>query len=154
VSQLPPDRKAFEELISVASRLTALLQRENECLAKYDVRAISALQADKQTLTQTYCLRVHELKKSPAALAAVTQTVRDEIKKVMQQFDEVVRQNERALRATREANERVLAAIVDAANKQQPQTTATYSRTGAMARAYGSSGRVPVPPPVSVNRCL
>jgi hypothetical protein len=154
VSQPQLDPKQFEELISVASRLTALLERENDCLAKFDVRGISGLHDEKQALTQKYCLQVHELKKDSEALAAVTATVRDEVKKVLVRFDEVVKLNERALRATREANDRVLAAIVDAANKQQPQQVAGYSRSGGVAKAYGSQGRVPVAAPVSVNRCL
>src|SRR4051812_28541804 len=148
-----PEPKPFDELVAVASRLTALLQRENDCLHKFDVRGIAALHEEKQALTRAYCLKVHELKKEPQALAAVTEAVREEIKKVMARFDEVVKLNERALRATREANDRVLAAIVDAANVQQPAATG-YSRTRAAAKPYGSSGRVPVPPPVSLNQTL
>lgn len=154
MSQPLPESKKFDELVSIASRLTALLERENDCLAKFDVRGITGLHEEKQALTQTYCLRVHELKKDPEAIAAVTATVRDEVKKVMARFDEVVKLNERALKATREANDRVLAAIIDAANKQQPQQVAGYSRSGGVAKAYGSQGRVPVAPPVSINRCL
>src|SRR3954447_852148 len=120
MSQPQRELTQFDELVSVGSRLTALLERENDCLAKFDVRGISGLHDEKQALTQTYCLRVHELKKDPVGLAAVTATVRDEVKKVLARFDEVVKLNERALKATREANDRVLAAIVDAANKQQP----------------------------------
>jgi len=110
MSQPQLEPKQFEELVSIASRLTALLERENECLAKFDVRGISGLHEEKQALTQTYCLRVHELKKDPLALAAVTATVRDEVKKVMARFDEVVKLNERALKSTRDVPERLKAA--------------------------------------------
>jgi uncharacterized protein YdhG (YjbR/CyaY superfamily) len=154
MSQPPLEQKQFEELVSVASRLTALLERENECLAKFDVRGITGLNEEKQALTQVYCLRVHELKKDPDALRAVTATIRDEVKKVLVRFDEVVKLNERALKATREANDRVLAAIVDAANKQAPQQVSGYSRSGGVAKTYGSAGRIPVAAPVSINRCL
>ncbi len=143
----------FEALIQTASRLTALLERENESLGKCDMAGVTALHEEKQALTRAYCLHVHELKKEPAKLAVVTQIVRDEVKKVMTHFDEVCSINERRLQAVRDANDRVMKVIIDAANKQAPQVSG-YSRTGAMAKPYGSSGRVPVPPAFAVNRTL
>jgi hypothetical protein len=143
----------FEALIQAASRLTALLERENEFLAKCDINGVSALHDEKQSLTQTYCLHVHELKKEPQKLAVVTQVVRDEVKKIMLRFDEACSVNERRLKAIREANDRVMKVIIDAANQQMPRASG-YSRTGAAAKPYGSSGRVPVPPPVAINRTL
>lgn len=143
----------FNALIDTASRLTALLERENECLAKCDVSGVTALFEQKQSLTRAYGLLVNELKKEPAKLAVITQVVRDEIKKVMTRFEAVCAINERRLQAVREANDRVLKVIVDAANQQMPQASG-YTRTGAIAKPYGSSGRVPAAPPVSLNRCL
>lgn len=143
----------FEGLIEAASRLTALLERENVCLEKCDVKGVAALHDEKQALTRAYALHVHELKKEPVKLAALTQVVRDEVKKIMVRFDEVCTINERRLKAVREANDRVMKVIVDAANEQAPRASG-YSRTGAMAKPYGSSGRVPVPPPVAINRTL
>ncbi len=147
------NRGPLDALIDTASRLTALMERENECLAKGDVNGIGNMHAEKESLTRAYCLHVHELKKEPAKLSVLTQVVRDEVKKVMARFDEVAATNERRLKALREANDRVMKVIVDAANQQMPRV-AGYSRTGAAARPYGSSGRVPVPPPVAINRCL
>ena len=155
MSQALPQAKhgPFEALIQTASRLTALLERENECLAKCDIKGVSALHDEKQSLTQTYAMHVHELKKEPAKLSVVTQVVRDEVKQIMQRFDEVCTINERRLKAIRDANDRVMKIIVDAANQQMPRASG-YARNGAMAKPYGSSGRVPVPPPVAINRTL
>jgi len=144
---------AFEALIQTASRLTALLERENECLTTCDVKGVAALHEEKQSLTRAYAMHVHELKKEPAKLSVVTQVVRDEVKRIMLRFDEVCTVNERRLKAVREANDRVMKIIVDAANQQMPRVSG-YSRTGAMAKPYGSTGRVPVPPPVAINRTL
>jgi flagellar biosynthesis/type III secretory pathway chaperone len=149
-----PNPNPFEALIQTASRLTTLIERENECLAKCDLAGITSLHEEKEALTRTYCLHVHELKKEPAKLAVVTQVVRDEVKKIMGRFNEVCAVNERRLKAMREANDRVMKVLVDAANQQVMPRTTGYSRTGAVARPYGSSGRVPVPPPVAINRCL
>jgi hypothetical protein len=144
------ERSPFDDLIDVASRLTALMERENGFLAKHDTAGIKGLQEEKLALTRAYTTRVRELSKDPTRLKALTQVVRDEIKTVMKRFDEVATHNEMALKAARIVNERVLQAIVDAANKQQPRV-AGYSRTGAMAKPYGSAARVAQAPPVSVN---
>ncbi len=144
------DRTPFDELIDVASRLTALMERENACLAKHDTAGIKTMADEKLALTRAYTLRVREIAHDPARLAAVTQAVRLEMKKVMARFDEVAKRNELALRAAREVNDRVLKAIIEVANRQQPRVAA-YSRTGGMAKPYGSAARVASTPPVAVN---
>jgi hypothetical protein len=145
------ERTAFDELIDVASRLTALMERENSMLAVHDTSGIKAIQDEKLALTRAYTLRVREIRKDPGRLAAVTQAVRAEMKKVLVRFDEVAKRNETALAAARDVNERVLKAIVDAANAQAPRVTG-YSRTGGMAKPYGSAARIAAPPPVAVRQ--
>ena len=154
MSQQPqPSRNPCEALIQTASRLTALIERENEHLSKCELGAIAGLNEEKEALTRTYCLHVHELKKEPAKMAIVTQVVRDEMKKIMARFNEACTVNERRLAAARQANDRVMKVLVDAAAQQAPRATG-YARNGAMAKPYGSSGRVPVPPPIAINHCL
>lgn len=145
------ERSPFDELLEVASRLTALMERENAHLAKHEPAGVVALQDEKLALTRVYTTRVREIQKDPTTLAAVTGVVRDEMRKAFARFDEVARRNELALKAARTVNERVLKAIVEAANAQQPQRVSGYSRTGAAARPYGSAARVAVAPPVAVN---
>lgn len=146
------ERTPFDELLEVASRLTALMERENAHLAKHEPAGVAALQDEKLALTRAYTTQVRELQRDPAQLAALTGAVRDEMKKAFAKFDEVARRNELALKTARAVNERVLKAIIEAANAQQPRVTG-YSRTGAVAKPYGSAARVAVAPPVSVNRC-
>lgn len=145
------ERTPIDELIDVASRLTALMERENAMLAAHDTNGITTLQDEKLALTRSYTTRVREMTKNPAQLKAVTQVVRAEMKTVLQRFDEVAKRNEIALKAAREVNERVLKAIVDAANAQVPRATG-YSRTGGMAKPYGSAARVAAPPPVAFRQ--
>ncbi len=145
------ERTPFDELIDSASRLTALMERENAMLAAHDTGGIKSIQDEKLALTRSYTLRVREIRKDPARLKAVTDVVRAEMKKVLLRFDEVAKRNEIALTAAREVNERVLKAIVDAANAQAPRV-AGYSRTGGMAKPYGSAARVAAPPPVAVRQ--
>lgn len=145
-----PEPSALDGLIDVASRLTALMERENAMLKAHDTAGIKTIQDEKLALTRAYTLGVHGIRKEPARLAAVTDAVRTEMKKVLVKFDEVAKRNEAALKAAREVNDRVLKAIVDAANSQQPRVTG-YSRTGGMAKPYGSAARVAAPPPVATR---
>ena len=145
------ERTPIDELIDVASRLTALMERENAMLAVHDTNGVPTLQDEKLALTRAYTTRVREMTKNPAQLKAVTQVVRAEMKTVLQRFDEVAKRNEIALKAAREVNDRVLKAIVDAANAQVPRATG-YSRTGGMAKPYGSAARVAAPPPVAFRQ--
>ena len=145
------ERTPIDELIDVASRLTALMERENAMLAVHDTNGITTLQDEKLALTRAYTTRVREMTKNPVQLKAVTQVVRAEMKRVLTRFDEVAKRNEIALKAAREVNERVLKAIVDAANAQVPRATG-YSRTGGMAKPYGSAARVAAPPPVAFRQ--
>jgi hypothetical protein len=142
----------FDDLIDIATRLTPVMQRENDCLAKFDLKGLSTLHEEKLQLTRVYCQRVYDLKKDPTRLSALALAVRDELKSVLGRFDEVAKANERILRSTREANDRVLKVVIEAANKVSEQVP-SYSRNGAMARPYGSL-RAPVTPPVSINRCF
>lgn len=144
------ERSPFDDVLEIASRLAALMERENTHLAKHEPAGVAALQDEKLALTRAYTTRVREIQRDPATLAAVTGAVRDEMKKAFARFDDVARRNELALKAARTVNERVLKAIVEAANAQQPQV-AGYSRTGAAARPYGSAARVAVAPPVAIN---
>jgi|GEM_PF-672936 len=145
------DRTPIDELIDVASRLTALMERENAMLAAHDTGGIKGIQDEKLALTRAYTTRVREIHKDPTRLSAVTQAVRAEMKKVLLRFDEVAKRNEIALKAARDVNERVLKAIVDAANAQVPRVNG-YSRTGGMAKPYGSAARIAAPPPVAVRQ--
>jgi hypothetical protein len=142
---------SLDALIDVASRLTALMERENAMLAAHDTNGIKSIQEEKLALTRAYTLGVHNIRKEPARLKAVAEAVRKEMKLVLLKFDDATKRNEAALRAARDVNERVLKAIVDAANAQAPRSTG-YSRTGSMAKPYGSAARVAAPPPVAYRQ--
>lgn len=144
------DQAALDDLLQIAARLTALMERENTHLAKHEPTGVAALQDEKLALTRAYTMRVRELQRDPSTLAAITGAVRDEMRKAFAKFDEVARRNELALKAARTVNEKVLKAIVEAANAQQPRVSG-YSRTGAAAKPYGSAARVAVAPPVAFN---
>ena len=146
---LPPANRTaspFDDLIDVASRLTALMARESDCLARFDVKAVAAMHEEKLALSKAYCLRVHDIKKDPSRLAAVTAAVRDELKSVLAKFDDAAKRNEMVLRSAKDANDRVLKAVVDAAHAQAPRVQG-YGRNGAMAGGYGGA-RAPSPPPL------
>ena len=54
------ERTPIDELIDVASRLTALMERENAMLAVHDTNGVPTLQDEKLALTRAYTTRVRE----------------------------------------------------------------------------------------------
>lgn len=119
-------------LIAVTSRLIDLMGREIELLRAMRPREIETLQADKAGLTRAYVEYVAQLQSEPSRLGAVEPIVRDELRRVTERFEESVTENARALRAASEANNRLIKAIIEAAEQAQPRH-AGYTNTGTTA---------------------
>jgi hypothetical protein len=121
----------MRDLIVVAGRLITLINEETRLLESLEAGRIGELQEEKGRLTRAYVASVRDLGREPDLIAAVDKAVRDELSEVLERFTEAAQANERALSATRAANERVMRAIIDAAAAQQ-QTVAGYSRAGTL----------------------
>jgi Lon protease-like protein len=122
----------MRDLIVVAGRLITLVTEETRLLEAYRTSDIGALQEEKARLSRVYVGLVRDLKRDPELLAAVEKAVREELSDVLKRFEAAAEANANALNMAREANERVMRAIVEAAAAQQT-TVAGYSRTGALA---------------------
>lgn len=121
----------MRDLIVVAGRLITLINEETRLLESLEAGRIGELQEEKARLTRAYVASVRDLGREPDLIAAVDKAVRDELSEVLERFAEAAQANERALSATRAANERVMRAIIDAAAAQQ-RTVAGYSRAGTL----------------------
>ena len=75
---------------------------------------------------------VRDVKAEPAALARIDPVLRAELDDSLERLNRTVDINQRALRAARAANERLMKLIVDAAAAQRPSVSA-YGRNGVMA---------------------
>jgi hypothetical protein len=121
----------MRDLIVVAGRLITLVTEETRLLEAYQANDIGNLQDEKARLSRIYVGLVRDLKRDPELLAAVEKAVREELSDVLKRFEAAAEANTNALNTAREANEKVMRAIVDAAAAQQT-TVAGYSRSGTL----------------------
>jgi flagellar biosynthesis/type III secretory pathway chaperone len=122
------------DLLTITSRLIEVLEREIEMLRAMRPSEMQSLQHDKIVLAAAYEAAIRALEGDPMAAQAITPAVRAELRDVTERFHRVLAANERALRATKEATNRLLKHIVAEVEKQQrgPGT-------------YGPASAVPTP---------
>lgn len=130
----------MRDLIVTAGRLITLINEETDYLERFEASKIESLQDEKARLARVYAGLVRDMKSDPDVLAAADKAVRDELTDVLTKFNDAALANERALTNARTANERVIRAIIEAANAQH-QIPRGYSRAGTLpppSRATGS----------------
>jgi flagellar biosynthesis/type III secretory pathway chaperone len=125
-----PIAPRIRDLIQVAGKLLTLMREETEAMRALKPARIAELAAEKSRLVDAYNTLARSFRKDPETLTALNGALRDELKETLERFEETASENERALEAARDANERVLKAIVDAVQAQRPQP-AGYGRPGA-----------------------
>ena len=141
----------MRDLIVVAGRLITLVNDETRLLEAYKTNDIGQLQDEKARLSRIYVGLVRDLKRDPELLAAVEKAVREELTDVLKRFEAAAEANTNALNVAREANERVMRAIVEAATAQQT-TVAGYSRAGTLAAPTRAAAARPLS--MTVNQRL
>jgi hypothetical protein len=141
----------MRDLIVVAGRLITLVTEETRLLEAYQTNDISPLQDEKARLSRLYVGLVRDLKRDPELLAAVEKAVREELTDVLHRFEAAAEANTNALNVARDANERVMRAIIDAAAAQQ-NTVAGYSRAGTLPAPSRTAAARPLS--MSVNQRL
>ncbi len=130
-------------LIQIASRLVELMERETQLLRAMRPSDIVGMQDDKARLVAAYQERSRELRADPSHLAMVRPVLKQELRQALEHFEEASEANGRALAAAREANERLLRAIVDAVAGRQAQSHA-YASDGGLASNNGKSKGVSI----------
>ncbi len=142
----------IHELVRVAGRLVALMNRETELLRNHQAGAIGSLQEEKSGLAMTYAVLTRQIRGEPEVLRALTSALREELRDALRRFDQTVRANARAIEAARAANERVIHAIVEAATLARAPSTSGYSPTGG--RIAPRRPDLAAPVSVAINRQL
>lgn len=142
---------AVDEIIQLAGRLVALMEQETGLLEKMQVAAIAEGQVEKERLARQFETKLRALAVDKKAVAAVAPVIRAEFAEAMDKFRAVMRANERSLRAAKDANERVVKAIVEAAQAQSAPSHA-YSAAGTMGAPVRYDRAAPAP--VTLNRTL
>lgn len=138
------------DLIVVASRLIALMEHEIEILRDMKIREIETLQVEKDQLANAYLEHTRTLRQDPAQMRALAPAIREELTQALGRLQDVFGRNERTLRAAREANGRLIQAVVDAIAEKQGDAT-TYTNAGKVNRFASCEAG---PTPLSLNREL
>jgi flagellar biosynthesis/type III secretory pathway chaperone len=137
---VPNGTDAATTLLSVTSRLIGVLEREIEMLRGMKPREMQSIQHDKIVLAAAYEAAVRDLNADEAAVASITPAVRAELAEATERFQSALQANERALRAAKDATDRLLKHIVSEAERQRGQASAYGARAGkAVAVPAGSA---------------
>jgi uncharacterized damage-inducible protein DinB len=133
------------DLIQITHRLSDLLQRESDLLRARKPAEMDAVRQEKLALAAAYENHVRALRSQPEMLAEATPEQRGQLKSAFERFEKILRENERGLRAAKEASDQVLRAIVDEVDRQRRQNL-PYSANG----NAGAQAAATTRPPVSV----
>jgi hypothetical protein len=139
-----------EDVIETTARLIELMERETLQLKAMKASALGQTQAEKDRLARSFETKMRQLAADKAAAAAIAPALRQELKATMDKFRTVMHAHELALRVAREANERVVRSILDAAQTQAGPAHA-YAANG---RLGGAAGARQAPVPVALDRRL
>ena len=123
------DQTRASDLLKITTRLIDVLEREIEMLRAMKPSDIQALHEDKIVLTAAYEAQIKALKADPAALKALSPTLRAELNGAIKRFQAALNENERSLRAAKEASQSALNAIAEEVQRQVQQH-AGYSAKG------------------------
>ena len=116
-------------LIETTERLADVLQRETAFLRAMKLTEAASVQLEKATLAEIYERCIRDMQAEVSLAAAIPGQQRVALRKAGERLASASVDNEHALRAARAVNERVLAAIVDAAREQRSSNHA-YSAKG------------------------
>lgn len=126
-------------LIDLSDRLTELLEQETGLLQAMRVREIGALQPEKVRLTRLYQKAIAALQRDDAPAQPLSEPLKAQLQAAGQRLSAATVENERALRVSHTASERLIGAIVAAIKEQQPSTSG-YTPRMAAPRHAGVSG--------------
>lgn len=141
----------LDDLIAITNRLIDLMGKEIEMLRSMRPQDIGALQKDKVNLALAYERHMQELRDDPSLLAAAGPDIKAELKRITGRFQEVLDENESAIKAVKSVSEKLLTAIANAVTEQRGNAAA-YSKDGAINANAGGPGAKTVP--VALNEQL
>ncbi|MFM2129365.1 MAG: hypothetical protein RL477_911 [Pseudomonadota bacterium] len=142
-------KNPVETLIFLTASLIEIMSREIDLLKNMQPQEIRDLQSEKADLARAYESCMNRVKSEPQLLALAPRPLKQQLKMLTAQFQNVLAENERALRAVKSVSERLLTVIVNAVAEKQ--NGASYSANGAMGLAAMNGSR---PVAVSVNERL
>lgn len=137
------DLNSIRNLIETVRALTELMAEETGLLRALQVKNFSALQEQKLALIRAYEEGSARLREDPSFAKTLEPRLRAELKDVNARMRDVMQENEVAILAAREMNQRAASAIVEAVGTLRSDGS-TYSGKGDYAKEKTA-------PPMSVQ---
>ncbi len=134
----------LDDLIAITSSLIDLMGKEIEMLRSMRPQNIGALQKDKVNLALAYERHMRELRDDPSVLAAAKPDLKAELKRITGKFQEMLNENESAIKAVKSVSEKLLTAIANAVTEQRGNAAA-YSKEGVIGGNGGVAGAKTAP---------
>jgi flagellar biosynthesis/type III secretory pathway chaperone len=125
------------DLIALAERLTGLLEKESALLADARTREIAALQTDKIHIASGFEAQVARLNGDRKPLDDAEPGMRAKLVRAMSRARNAVAENARALRAARDANQKLLNAIFRALSERERKLDVYTATGGVSTSVYG-----------------
>lgn len=122
-----------QELLTVTSRLTALLYEEVRLLDTMQIGEAGALQHEKEALTKVLEAQKKYIETQPEVMDEISDEERTELKGVVDAFDEALQQNVRLVAVAKAVNQRVVQAVLDTLAEQN--SSGAYTKSGVATNA-------------------
>jgi len=114
------------ELIYACERMIEILHIENDALETQNPRAMADTLTEKDKLSRLYERHTRSIAKDTEGFAAVDEAMREHLKELSQEMDELIERNARMLKMNIDLNRRVLMKFADVAKKMTPHS-GTYA---------------------------
>ena len=129
-------RLSVPNVIAMTARLAQVLAEEADFLEQMKIQDVRKLQQEKMQLTKALEIQKKVIEETPEALDDISSEEREELRAVVNIFDEILEENHRRLLIAKQVNETVVDAIKDVVKKKSSKTT--YNGKGDADRAQDS----------------
>jgi flagellar biosynthesis/type III secretory pathway chaperone len=114
--------------IQLVARLAQIMAEEVDLLSKMKVGDIAPLQMEKFKLVEALNEQKNRLAANPAFIGSISAQEREDLRKMMEIFENISQENYRKLLMARSVNERVVEAIHQAVKEEM--STGLYTDAG------------------------
>lgn len=118
----------MRDLTMLTARLAQILAEEADLLTAMKIKDIERLQKEKMLITNALEMQKRLIESNPSALANLSEVERQDLRSVVQIFQDVLAENHRRLLIAKEVNFKVVEAIAEVVTESN--TNSTYDDCG------------------------
>ncbi len=122
------EAKPMQDIVTMTARLAQILAEEVDLLTEMKVGKIAELQEEKLFLTAALDARKRAVQKNPKLRDALNPAQREELRKVVEVFNNVLRENHRKLQLAKQVNQKIIGIIRDVV--RETVSTGLYNGNG------------------------